>query len=96
MLISNANEHSETAAIGANRLYNEITTALDLARDLYDHAINTHGQLKDAELNTEALEKLRDVIKAAELLTDYTEEAIDNYERSAHTMRGYVDGGLAE
>lgn len=96
MLISNANEHSETAAIGANRLFNQITAALDLARDLYDHAINTHGQLKDTELNTEALEKLRDVIKAAELLTDYTEETASNYERSAHTMRGFIDERLAE
>ena len=78
--------HAETAAIAANRLYNELKAAEPLAKQLFHHSENTRGQINDVELNTETINKLRRVRELAKRIHNAAQTARGNYEYSTFTL----------
>ena len=78
--------HAETAAIAANRLYNELKAAEPLAKQLLHHSVNTRGDINDVELNTETIEKLRRVRELAKRIHNVAQTSRGNYECSTHTL----------
>ena len=78
--------HAETAAIAANRLYNELKAAEPLAKQLLHHSVNTRGDIDDVELNTETIEKLRRVRELAKRIHNVARLARGNYEYSTFTL----------
>ena len=93
--------HAEAAAIAANRLYNELKAAEPLAKQLFHHSENTRGDINDAALNTETINKLRRVAELAKRIHNAAQTARDNYECSTFTLdaesaRGFsIDGKAA-
>ena len=77
--------HAETAAIAANRLYNELKATEPLAKQLFHHSVNTRGSINDVELNTETINKLRRVAELAKRIHNAAQTARSNYEYSTHT-----------
>lgn len=78
--------NAETAAIAANRLYNELKAAEPLAKQLLHHSVNTRGKIDDVELNTETIEKLRRVRELAKRFYNVAHTSRGNYEYSTHTL----------
>lgn len=93
--------HAETAAIAANRLYNELKAAEPLATQLLQHSEDTLGKIDDVELNTETIEKLRRVRELVKRIHNAAQTARGNYEYSTFTLdaegaRGFsIDGKAA-